>query len=192
MTDSHEAYRRQDKELIEQFRESGDLDVLGRLYERYMHLVYGVCLKYLKDREESRDATMQIFEVLMDKIPRQAISDFKAWLYVLTKNHCLMLLRSKKSQHEKHKKLYEEQTFFMESGYEMHLDNEPDLEANIELLKKCIEQLKSEQQECVKLFYLSEKPYREIADSLGIALKTVKSHIQNGKRNLKNCMENHG
>ncbi len=192
MTDSHEAYRRQDKELIEQFRESGDLDVLGRLYERYMHLVYGVCLKYLKDREESRDATMQIFEVLMDKIPRQAISDFKAWLYVLTKNHCLMLLRSKKSQHEKHKKLYEEQTFFMESGYEMHHDNEPDLESNIELLKKCIEQLKSEQQECVKLFYLSEKPYREIADSLGIALKTVKSHIQNGKRNLKNCMENHG
>ena len=53
---------RSDTYLIAQFRETGELEFLGELFEKYTHLVYGVCLKYLKDREMSRDATMQIFE----------------------------------------------------------------------------------------------------------------------------------
>ena len=49
-----------DEELLGQFRDSGSLDILGELYARYMHLVYGVSLKYLEDRSDAQDAVMQM------------------------------------------------------------------------------------------------------------------------------------
>lgn len=178
-----------DQYLIDKFRESGDLEFLGQLYERYMHLVYGVCLKYLKDREASKDATMQIFEKLMVEIPKREIDNFKPWLHVITKNYCLMQLRAEKSSAQRKEKIKDISPHFMESSYEMHPVNEVKMEDDLVALKKCIEQLKVEQKECVKLFYLEEKCYQEIADILEFEMKKVKSHIQNGKRNLKICIE---
>ena len=181
-----------DAALIEQFTSSGDLEYLGQLYQRYMHLVYGVCLKYLKDREASQDATMQIFEKLIVEIPKREIGNFKPWLYVITKNHCLMQLRSEKARQAGKEKMIDNEIIFMESGHEMNLNNEMVIERDLDALKKCIEQLKDEQKECVKLFYLEEKCYQEIAESTSYELKKVKSYIQNGKRNLKICMEQNG
>lgn len=182
----------QDALMIKEFKSSGDLDFLGRLYEKYMHLVYGVCLKYLKDREASKDATMQVFEKLIIEIPKHEIENFKPWLHVLTRNYCLMLLRSEKTRMAKEAKSYDTDEIFMESSYEMHHNNESILDQDLEALKKCIDQLKQEQKECVKLFYLEEQCYQEIADSTKYELKKVKSYIQNGKRNLKICMEQNG
>ena len=181
-----------DNWLIDQFVSTGDLEFLGMLYERYMHLVYGVCLKYLKDRDQCQDATMQIFEKLIVELPKRKIENFKPWLHVLTKNHCLMYLRSEKSRISREDKVQESNEYFMESAYELHLNNEQVLDKDLESLRKCIEQLKQEQRDCVKLFYLEEKCYQEIAEEMSYELKKVKSHIQNGKRNLKICMEQNG
>ena len=181
-----------DSWLINKFKSSGDLDYLGKLYEKYMHLVYGVCLKYLKDREASQDATMQIFEKLIKEIPKREIENFKPWLHVLTKNHCLMQLRSEKTRLSREEKSLADDAIFMESGYELHHNNESILDQDLVALKNCIEQLKQEQKECVKLFYLEEQCYQEIADATKYELKKVKSYIQNGKRNLKICMEQNG
>jgi RNA polymerase sigma factor (sigma-70 family) len=74
----------------------------------------------------------------------------------------------------------------------MNLNNESVLDQDMETLKKCIDQLKDEQKECIKLFYLEEKCYQEIAESTSYELKKVKSYIQNGKRNLRICMDQHG
>ncbi len=186
---SGKAHIDSDAWLISKFKSTGDLEYLGQLYEKYMHLVYGVCLKYLKDREASQDATMQIFEKLMVEIPKREIENFKPWLHVLTRNHCLMQLRSEKSRSAREEKIVQSDQIFMESTYEMHPNNESLLERDLEALKKCIDQLKDEQQECIKLFYLEERCYQEIADATKYELKKVKSYIQNGKRNLKICME---
>lgn len=180
-----------DTYLIDKFRENGDLELLGELYGKYMHLVYGVCLKYLKDREASQDATMQIFEKLIVELPKREIENFKPWLHVITKNHCLMQLRSEKSRILREEKIGAEQDYFMENGHELHLNNELVLDQNVETLQKCIEQLKEEQKDCIKLFYLEEKCYQEISDKLKVDLKKVKSFIQNGKRNLKICLDKH-
>jgi len=177
--------------LIERYRTSGDLEFLGKLYQPYMHLVYGVCMKYLKDREAARDATMQIFEKLVTELLRREIENFRPWLYVLAKNHCLMTLRSEKSQNIHKVNLIENTEIFMESDGAMH-HNDVTQEATLDALKNCMEQLKASQKECVKLFYLEEKCYQEIAEMLKMELNMVKSHIQNGKRNLKICLENHG
>ncbi|MCK5101730.1 MAG: sigma-70 family RNA polymerase sigma factor [Cyclobacteriaceae bacterium] len=181
-----------DDRLIAKFKSTGDLEFLGKLFDKYMHLVYGVCLKYLKEREASQDATMQIFEKLIVELPKRDVENFKPWLHVITKNHCLMQLRSQKIKFAQQEKLVSEQDYFMESSFELHHNNEPVLEQDLEMLRKCIDQLKTEQKECVSLFYLEEKCYQEISDELSVEIKKVKSFIQNGKRNLKICMEKNG
>ena len=177
-----------DEELLKEFFSSGSLEVLGELYSRYMHLVYGVCLKYLKDREESMDAVMQIFEKLIVEIPKQKIENFRSWLHVVTKNYCLMQLRSQKSQFEKFSEWQKESFVFMETDPYLHpIDkNEQNLD---KALEDCIQRLKDEQKECIIQFYYSNRCYNEISVDLGLDEKKVKSHLQNGKRNLKICLE---
>ena len=176
-----------DEELLVQFRNSGNLDILGELYSRYLHLVYGVSLKYLSNRSDAQDATMHVFEKLVTELPKHEVTNFKTWLYVMTKNHCFMELRSRKTAEKRLEGLKTEQEF-MESEGELHpLDKE---EGSVEdALKVCIEKLKAEQKACIELFYFQKKCYQEIADELKLNEKKVKSFLQNGKRNLKICLE---
>lgn len=176
-----------DSELIQRYKESGELTILGELYNRYMTLVYSVCLKYLKDREESRDAVMQIFEKLITSLREHQVEHFKSWLYVTSRNHCLMQLRARKG-----KNFEEISVHLMESDASAHLEEEPEMESNLSKLEHCIEQLVAEQKHCVTLFYMQQKCYKEIVQLTGFDDNRVKSYIQNGKRNLKICMEQNG
>lgn len=178
-----------DLTLIEQYLSTGDLNFLGILYDRYMHLVYGLCLKYLKDREDSKDAVMQIFEALAEKVRKHQIRNFKSWLHVLARNHCLMKLREEKIQRGQLDKYAIDREDFMESDFSMHPEREGSVEQDVEALKRCIGQLKDEQRECVKLFYLEERCYKEVSEITGLELNRVKSYLQNGRRNLKICLE---
>lgn len=177
-----------DLDLIERFRHGGDQKALGELFERYSALVYGVCLKYLKDRDDSKDAAMQIFEKLQSGLKEHQIEHFKSWLYVTSKNHCLMWLRSQK----KFQKV-EIKDDFMESELILHpVNDDNEQEQDLVKLEQCIDELKNDQKKCVQLFYLKEMCYKEIVSNTGLDIKKVKSHIQNGKRNLKICMEQNG
>jgi RNA polymerase sigma factor (sigma-70 family) len=176
-----------DAALLQQYRTGQDLAVLGELYNRYMSMVYGVCLKYLKDRDESKDAVMQLFEKLVTSLMEHEVLNFKSWLYVMAKNHCLMHLRARKG-----KNFEEISPFLMETGAAEHPGEEPEMESNLSKLEKCIGTLVSEQKQCVQLFYLEQKCYREIVELTGYDDNKVKSYIQNGKRNLKICMEKNG
>lgn len=172
-----------DEELLKRYIETADLEFFGQLYDRYLHLIYGLCMKYFKSSEDSKDATMEIFEHTSTAVLSKEVTHFKSWLYVVSKNHCLMQLRKKKTQEEKNT------IPFMESVYEMHLYEEERVNADIEALTACIETLKEEQKRCVSLFYLEKKSYREVESITKFSSKAVKSAIQNGKRNLKNCIE---
>jgi RNA polymerase sigma-70 factor (ECF subfamily) len=179
---------RSEDELIEEFNSGGDLEVLGELYSGYMHLVYGVCLKYLKNREAAMDAVMQIFEKLIEEIPKQKINNFKSWLHVVTRNYCFMQLRSEKAEERRFTDWTHDPGNFMENDTYMHPIDREDIETD-KALADCIERLKDEQKECIRQFYYQDRCYSEIAKNLGIDEKKVKSHLQNGKRNLKICME---
>lgn len=176
-----------DSELLLQYRSSGDLKVLGELFSRYTSLMYGVCLKYLKDRDDSKDAVMQVFEKLVQTMREHKIENFKSWLYVTSRNHCLMQIRAKKG-----KMMEEISPNLVESNLALHLEEETELEGNLSKLEKCIEQLATEQKHCVQLFYLDKKCYKDITKLSGFDLNQVKTFIQNGKRNLKICMEQNG
>jgi RNA polymerase sigma factor (sigma-70 family) len=173
-----------DGDLLNSYRLNGDIVVLGKLYEKYVSLIYGVCLKYLKDEDLAKDAVMGIFEELVIKAKQHDIKQFRPWVYVLSRNYCLMQLRSAKKM---------ELVSFddvMENDQVLHHDNKYD-EEYLKVLERCMDKLPAKQKESVNLFYLQEKCYKEIADNTGYTLNDVKSFIQNGKRNLKICLEKH-
>jgi RNA polymerase sigma factor (sigma-70 family) len=172
-----------DEDLILQYRQTEDAEVLAVLFKRYTHLVLGVCLNILKEKEASKDALMDVFERLFVLLKNQEILNFKAWLYTITRNYCLKKIKTERphSDIEETKDEY----FFMELVDESSLI----LEEKIENLQTAIAQLKYSQRECVKFFYLEQKTYSDIELLTGYSNNEVKSFIQNGKRNLKILLE---
>jgi RNA polymerase sigma-70 factor (ECF subfamily) len=149
-----------------------------------MELVYGVCLKYLKEPEQAQDAVMQIFEELVSKLKKHEVENFRGWLHQVSKNHCLMQLRTPKNL-----KTVELSPLLMQNEDDVHLNGVMEKEENFEILEKCIASLSDEQRMMIKLFYLEGKCYNEIVKITGLEWNHVRSSIQNGRRNLKLCME---
>ncbi|MCP4520491.1 MAG: sigma-70 family RNA polymerase sigma factor [Cytophagales bacterium] len=174
-----------DLELVEEYKTTADNKYVSELLGRYTTFTIGICMKYLKNEEKSKDATMQIFEKLLQDLMKHSISNFRPWLHQVIRNFCLMELRKEKSEQKK-------ANLFVESEPIVHPfedDNEEEKESHLQQLSYCIKELKKEQKECIELFFLQEKCYQEIAEITEFTLKKVKSYIQNGKRNLKICME---
>ncbi|MBK8556818.1 MAG: sigma-70 family RNA polymerase sigma factor [Lewinellaceae bacterium] len=177
-----------DEALLARYVADGDMRYLGILYERYMPMVYGVCLKVLRDSGKSEDAVMAIFEELTVKARAHDITAFRGWLYVLARNHCLMLWRKEQRQ-PTDMKAPEDMDFFdaVEPPFEVELPQD-----EIKSLEKCMETLPDMQKQCVEMFYYKDKSYKEIAELLEEELGKIRSYIQNGRRNLKNCLEQFG
>ena len=154
------------------------------LFNRYLELVYGVCLKYMGNRADAQDELMHVYELFVKKIKVHDVENVKSWLYVLSKNHCLGVLRKLKRDTEKF-----DQFAVMYSEEEYHPLDREENERTLERLEKCIEGLNEMQGACVKAFYYEKKTYDEIATILKIDWNKIRSNIQNGRRNLKNCME---
>jgi len=177
-----------DNELITLYKENSDKEIIGNLYKRYTRFVFLVSLKYLKDKDESEDAVMQIFEKLFIDLKNHKIDNFKAWLHTVTRNHCLMKLRKNQSVLKKTQEYKIDSENNMESEDYLHLNEKTDDEIKFKNVREAIDGLNNEQQKCIQLFYIESKSYHEVAEITGYTLKNVKSYIQNGKRNLKNSL----
>ncbi len=168
-----------DLELVRQYRRTGDVELVGKLFERHTDMVFLVCQRYLEDEEESKDATMQVFEQLLTALRRHEVSNFKSWLHTLTKNHCLQLLRAKRQRDKTWQELPTEE------AEEQALSPMDARELELQSLEQGMLHLPVLQRTCLELFYYQQKSYQEIVELTGCDLKQVKSYIQNGRRNLK-------
>lgn len=173
-----------DEELLFKFKETGKAEYFQQLYERYIPLIYGLCLKYLQKPEESQDAVIDIYEQLSQKIHGYQIQVFKNWLYSVVKNHCFHILRENKKEI-----IVNFDSQLMESGETLTLFSETVDEEKEAALSKCMEKLPEPQRISIEKFFYENKSYADIEDETGFHLKSVKSYIQNGKRNLKICIE---
>ena len=173
-----------DEELLQKYRETNNTEYFGQLYNRYIPLVYGVCLKYLQNEDKSQDAVMEIFEMLLPKIVGYDIKVFKTWLYSVVKNHCFHKLKENKRE-----LVVDFDSNIMESDSVLTLLSEDLSEDRENALNKCLELLPEPQRIAVLKFFYENLSYAEIVEATGFQLKSVKSYIQNGKRNLKNCIE---
>lgn len=179
---------RTDTELLDLFRRKKDGEALGYLFLRYMELVYGVCLKYLGQPQAAQDAVMDIYAHIQAKLPAQEVSHFPGWLYRVSVNHCLQHLRRQANRPtlpidevvvQNTPELHQEDVAFeLEAG--------PDDE---DRLHDCMARLPEGQRDCIRMFYFEKTPYADIAKKTGLPLDAVRSHLQNGRRNLKKCME---
>ena len=176
-----------DEELLQYYRKRGEVVYLAAVYKRYISLVYGVALKYLKRPEDAQDAVMQLFEELVEKVKKHEINHFKSWLYTCTRNYCLMELRKKGRDLS-----VSLDDAVMEFCVEFHPYEEEEQAQRAEALQKCLEALPEKQRISVNYFFLEELSYKEVEERTGYTLKMVKSFIQNGKRNLKLCLEQKG
>jgi len=173
-----------DAELLQNFYKDHDNKWLGILLPRYTLLLLGVCMKYLKNEEDARDCVQQIFLKVINELQKYKVEYFKSWIYMIAKNHCLMKLRDKSKIVELSDHVAMVQG--MDTDKKIHIEKD-------ELLQRmeiALNKLNAEQKRCVKLFYLQKKSYSEIAEITGFSAMQVKSHLQNGKRNLKLLLEN--
>ena len=185
----HSAYENlPDEELVHRYRNSFDSVYVGELYQRYTHLVYGVCLKHFKNEAQAKDAVMQIFEKLIADLKKHHVVSFKPWLHTVVKNHCMMQFRSDKNSLKKQQEYKQEIGFDVENQLELHLEATDEKEWMLDHMHESINELRDEQKLCVELFYIQNKSYQEIAEITKFSLNEVKSYIQNGKRNLKNII----
>jgi len=169
-----------DNELLENYYQSKDRQWIGILLERYTLQLLGVCMKYLKNEDEAKDAVQQVFLKVLIEVTKYKIDFFKSWLYMVAKNHCLMKLRAQQGKYTQELK--------EETAIEQHETDRNDLltnEKTYSLLEESVDELNLEQKQCVTLFYLEKKSYQQITEATGFNLMQVKSHIQNGKRNLR-------
>ena len=174
-----------DTELLEKFYLDKNNQWLGILLERYTLLLFGVCMKYMKEEDEAKDCVQQVFLKTIAELHKYKVDYFKSWIYMVAKNHCLMCLRDKQG---KKPILLNEQTLVLEDqplAIQQHLEKDKVLDA----MTLALEDLSEDQKRCVTLFYLEKKSYNEIVNSTGFSMMQVKSHIQNGKRNLKILIE---
>ena len=180
-----------DEALVALYRKTKDLGIVGKLFERYTHLVYGICLKYLKNEERSKDAVMEIFEELFVKLSLHEVRNFKSWLYSVSRNYCLMEIRRDGTSLRLKERLLDD---FRGEGMEFdsvwHLLEEEENNISDDMLLKALDSLVPGQAECVRMLYLEDKTYKDIARETGYSMNEVKSHIQNGKRNLKIFLHN--
>lgn len=167
-----------DEELLSAFRSSGDNNVLGVILQRYTLLLLGVGIKYLKDKTLAQDAVQQVFLKAITHLPKDNIQNFKGWLYVLMRNHCLQVLRDKHH-------LTDEQQLNNHSDASIDKDEIAWKEFALDNINDALEQLEEQQRNCIILFYLKKQSYKQICEETAYSFEQVKSYIQNGKRNLK-------
>jgi RNA polymerase sigma-70 factor (ECF subfamily) len=167
-----------DDDLLRTYRRTGDNTWLGHLLQRYTVLLIGVAMKYLKDKEAAHDAVQQIFLKSLTHLPAGEIGNFKGWLYVLMRNHCLQKLRDQK--------------YFAADEVLATIPADADAlealrqrELTLVELTEALQQLSPDQRRCVDGFYLQRKSYQGLMAETGFSFAQVKSHIQNGKRNLR-------
>ena len=172
-----------DEELIRRYSSSENTEYVGELFSRYSHLVFGICLNFLKDRNDSKDAVITIFERIIHELKKQEVDKFKNWLFSVSRNYCLNQIRSK------NRLSLREKIFSDEFENEIVSETElTDNEQEVEIIQQAIKELKEEQSICIHLFYFEQKSYADIVVETGYSNEQVKSYIQNGKRNLKNIL----
>ena len=178
-----------DEIIIKQYKTSGEQHLIDELFKRYVHLLYGLCLNILKDKAESKDVVMESFAKMMERLEKEEVLNVKHWLTTLTRNAAISRFRkTQKARGLENEYKQQALSYVEDSGFTRKYDNEeadPDAEPLENIVKKAITKLPHEQKECIQLFFYQKKKYREIAVLTGYSLDKVKSHLQNGKRNLR-------
>lgn len=165
-----------DEDLVARVK-SGQQASLAALWDRYAHLLFGVGMKYLKDTERAKDLVVEVFASLPELLAKHEVVSFRPWVHTVARNRCLMVLRKHDPDMRVDDALLQAPDDPAEDAV-LH-------EATLQRLEAAIAELKDAQQNCIRLFYLERNSYQQTAERTGFSVELVRSHIQNGRRNLR-------
>lgn len=175
--------KKEEKTRLEQlFKEikQGNKEIIEELYNRYNKIVYGIAFSILKNNEDSEDVVQIIFSKLYsideDKLPKEKAG---TWLYKVTKNEALAILR------KKYNNIRLEDIYNCENE-----NNEINEVIDKESYNKLINKLNKKEQEIVSLKILSDLTFQEISEILGESSSTIKWRYYKAIYTLKITLSN--
>src|SRR5690606_30845423 len=118
----------------------------------------------------AHDAVQHVFLKSLTQLPQGEILNFKGWLYILMRNHCLQQLRDR-AHHAP------EEALDRVAAGEDERPAQLEKELSIEEMERGLERIPAEQRSCITEFYLKRKSYQQIMDETGFSFAQVKSHI---------------
>ncbi|HLS71598.1 MAG TPA: sigma-70 family RNA polymerase sigma factor [Chitinophagaceae bacterium] len=166
------------------FKNTKDTKWLARVLDAYKLILFGVAMKYMKNTDEAKDVVQQVFLIALEKLPHTKVDNIGGWLYIVTKNEALAQLKKTNLENGL-------ENIIIEADEINNLDTAIQKNKIDDLLWDAINQLKIDQRYCIIEFYIHDKTYAEIEKEGPYNLKQIKSHIQNGKRNLKLQLMDH-
>lgn len=160
----------------------GNKNVIEELYKKYNKMIYGIAFSILKNKEDSEDIVQTVFQKLYtidkDKMPKDKEA---TWLYAVTKNETLLLLRKKND------------TYDIEKVYNIaNEDNEINKLIDRESYNQLINKLDSKEKEVVSLKIISNLSFSQISELLGEPVGTVKWRYYKSIYALKIMLSNLG
>lgn len=170
-------------ELIQRI-EHGDADAAEELVERFYPEILRYCLWHAPDRSLAEDAVQETFYKAIRYFNHYVHKGkFKSFLYQIAANTCIDMRRKKWQTHLSFEELkldpsYEDTTF-----EEIHSEL---------AIKQLVRSLPEETQEIVLLRFGQDLSLREIAEVVGLPLRTVQSKLRSSLKRLKKEFEEGG
>ena len=164
----------------------GDITGLSELFEMHRVKVFRLSWRMLGSEQDAEDVLQEIYLKVFDRIKNyRGDSAFSTWLYRMTTNHCLDILRRRKIIAFLGFENAPEAVEKKDSTKALNLGLSP-------VVEKALAKLPEKQKACLLLREMEELSYEDIAASLQLSLGSVKSNIHRAKGFLKEYLEKEG
>lgn len=155
---------------------AGKQPAFSELLRRYQGLVFGLCMRMLRHREEAEDATQETFVRVANNLHRwDSQRSFEPWLMTIAGNRC----RTRLAVRGRRKPML---ALDEPVADRTHLEQEATFLA--EEVTTVLGAVRSECRIAFEMFYRDEMPYAEIAERLDIPLGTVKTWVHRARKEL--------
>ncbi len=171
-----------DEEVIEVYLATQNANYFNILYERYTAKVFGKCYSLLKSEAQAQDAAQEIFvKVLLSLSKFSGKSKFSTWLYSITYNFCIDVIR-------KNKKNIGVLVDDINAYGEVIIDEIEDselMETNVIRLKAVLNKIPAGDKAILLMKYQDEFSIKEICGILNKSESAVKMKIKRAKEKFK-------
>ncbi len=164
-----------DEELVYRFVHRHEHTAIDILFERYGHLVMGICMKQASNALTARERTESIFIALTNDLKKFNGANFRSWLYNYVNDQYRFPVENTTISSDNDAQ---------DGGMSFYHSDVSD--TDLHLLEESLRTLNKTEQECISLFYLNGMTYAQIALEKQLPISEVKRHIRTGIETIKN------